>query len=195
MQKYYKAGMDRMLRITTRVVSATFLFPPALLFYLWYRSRYLPAPGCRPAPPAIDRFLLPIALVFVLLEAVTAYVTRALAPRGYLLNDVELVVDRAMRPIKVPLREIREFGRVEDGLLRRSLRVMGTAGYYGYYGLFWNRKLGKFRLYATRSRDLVSVRTGRTLYVLSPDDAADFLDSLGRLASGGAAGGTPQSAA
>ena len=195
MQKYYRAEMDRMLRITTRVVYATFLFPPALLFYLWYRSRYLPGPACRPAPPGIDRLLPPIMLVFVVLEAVTAYVARALAPRGYLLNDVELVVDRAMRPIKVPLREIREFGRAEDGLMRRSLRVMGTAGYYGYYGLFWNRKLGKFRLYATRTRDLVSVRTERTLYVLSPDDSGDFLAALAALKRGSPAGGTPQSTA
>ncbi len=187
--------MDRMLRITTRVVYAAFLFPPALLFFLRYSSRYLTAAGCRPAPSGINRLLPPIMLVVVLLEAVTAYVARALAPRGYLLNDVELVVDRAMRPITVPLREIREFGRVEDGLLRRSLRMMGTAGYYGYYGLFWNRRLGKFRLYATRTRDLVSVRTDKTLYVLSPEDSEDFLSSLGALKRGAPGAKPPQSTA
>jgi type VI protein secretion system component VasK len=178
MQKYYKAEMDRLLRITTRMVYPLFLLPFALLVFIWYKARFLPAPDYRPAPPGINKLLPPIILLFAALTALTAYLAKALAPKGYAINDVELVIARDRKPIKIPLRDILEVRRLEDGLLRRSLRLMGTSGFYGYYGLFWNRQLGRFRVYATRLTGLVAVKTEKTLYALSPDDPEDFVKNL-----------------
>lgn len=171
--------MDRLLRLTTKVVWFLFLVPPGFMVFAWYKV-LSPAAGCAPARP------IPAPLVWVLpaaalLIALTAWIARAMAPKGYALNDVELLIDRDMRPITVPLRDILEVKPLEDGVMSRSARLMGTSGFYGHYGLFWNRRLGKFRAYATRMNRLVTVRTEKTLFVLSPDDPEDFVTSLGGL--------------
>lgn len=181
MQKYYKAEMDRLLRILTRVAGALFVLPVGALAFVWYKARFEPSAGCRAMPPLVDRFFEPGLLFFAALIALTAYITKAMAPKGYALNDVELLIDRDLRPIRIPLSEVLEVSRPEDGIIRRSARLMGTSGYYGYYGLFWHVSLGRYRAYATRLNDLVAVKTAKGLYVLTPDDTADFIASLGRL--------------
>lgn len=179
MQKYYRAEMDRFLRITTRVIWFFFILPPGFLLFSWYRALN---PGSCSLPmstlPARLVWLLPASVVVILL---TACIARAMAPRGYAVNDVELVIDRALRPIKIPLREIKKVKLLEDGLLGRSARLLGTSGFYGHYGLFWNSKLGRFRAYATRLNRLAAVRTQITLFVLSPEDPEDFVKTLGGL--------------
>lgn len=172
--------MDRLLSITTRLASFFFILPPAVLAVIWYKTKYA-APLCRPAPPFIDQFLGAGIVLFAVLMAITAYVTKAMAPRGYSLNDIELVIDREMKPITIPLAEILEVRPVEDGLLRGSLRLMGTSGYYGYYGLFWKKGVGRYRAYATRLKGLVYVKTEKTLFVLSPENPEDFISTLGGL--------------
>lgn len=180
MKKYYKAEPDRLLRITTRVAGLLFLLPPAAVGVVWYKTLYSP-PGCKQPPPFFSDFLAFVVLLLLAAMVVTAWLTRALAPKGYELDDIELKIDRDMRPITVPLRDITEVFKLEDGLLRRSLRLMGTSGFYGYYGLFWHRKLGKYRAYATRLDGLVGVRTEKTLYALSPGDPEEFIASLSAL--------------
>jgi len=180
MKKYYKAEPDRLLRITTRLAGVIFLVPPGVVAFAWYKAAFAPA-GCRQPPPFLADFLGWMVPVLLAAMGLTAWLTKAMAPRGYELDDIELRIDRAVRPITVPLRDILEVTRLEDGLLRRSARLMGTSGFYGYYGLFWNRKLGRYRAYATRLNGLVGVRTERTLYALSPDDPEDFIATLGAL--------------
>ena len=170
--------MDRLLRVTTLVVRLFFILLPAGLLFLWYKTRY---EHSVPPPPFGDDFFGFGLILVAALIALTAYITRAMAPKGYALNDVELLIDREMKPIRIPLGEITEVRALEDGVLRSSLRLMGTSGYYGYYGLFWNRKLGKFRAYTTRTKDLLAVKTEQGLFVLSPDDTKDFTASLNQL--------------
>lgn len=178
MNKYYKAEMDGFLRATTRLVSVFFILFPLLLAFTWFKV----TPANAACPPPFGHKVLGLGLLAVAaLTALTAYVTRAMAPRGYALNDVELLIDRKMKPIRLPLSGIQGVSALEDGLLRRSLRLMGTSGFYGYYGLFWNRETGRYRAYVTRTRDLLAVRTEKGLFVLSPDDTKDFSASLNSL--------------
>lgn len=178
MNKYYKAELDKLLRVSTRVVWFFFILFPFILAFTWVRVTSAQA-AC---PFPFGSAVLGLGLGFLTaLTALTAYVARAMAPRGYALNDVELLIDRKLKPIRIPLREITEVRALEDGLFRGSLRLMGTSGFYGCYGLFWNRKLGKFRAYATRTKDLLAVKTGNGLFVLSPDDTKDFTASLNAL--------------
>lgn len=173
MKKYYKAEMDRQLRFTTRLAGAGMAAAVILLCVAWYRFDSL----C-PPPPGFMRWGIPLAAAVV---AASAWLARAMAPLGYSLDDVELVIDRKISPVTIPLRDIAGAGPLEEGVLRRSLRVMGTGGYYGYYGLFWGRKLGFFKAYATRFDRLAEVKTAKNTFVLSPDDTEDFLRTLNSL--------------
>ncbi len=168
MQKYYKVEMDRTLKLTTRAVWLVLALPPAAMSVHWYLSRN--RPGEAPRPFAIAGVALLVAAI--------AYFTRCLAPRGFALNDIELVVDRALRPVKIPLSPVTEVRRLEDGEIKGTLRTMGASGFYGHYGWFWNSKLGKFRLYSGRFKDLVLLRADRTVFVLGPEDPEGFIADL-----------------
>ena len=173
MQKYYKAVMDRPLKIMTAVVWVTLALPPAILTAVYLLAKA--SPGAKPPPP--PAFIAGIAL----LMAAAAYFTRALAPRGFELNDIELNIDRAMKPVKIPLASVTAARRLDDEEVKGMLRLMGASGFYGHYGWFWNRKLGKFRLYACRLKDLVLVKTDKTTFVLGPEDAETFAADVSSL--------------
>lgn len=176
MQKYYKAEMDRLLRVTTRVVWALLMLPPlALAAVHWASKAY---PGGTPPPPGSDAAFPWVFAGVVLVPAAIAYFTKRLAPRGFEVNDIELVVDREMNPVRIPLASITELRGLDYAETKGALRLWGASGFYAHYGLFWTRKLGKFRLYSRRFTDLVLVRMEKTLYVLGPDSPAEFLADL-----------------
>ena len=164
MQKYYRAVMDSMLRFTTRAVWLVMAVPPLAMTAHWYLAR------CRPATTPTVWAITGVTLFM----AAIAFFTRGLAPRGFALNDIELVIDRAMRPIRIPLSSVTEVRRVADAEMKGTLRTMGASGFYAHYGWFWNRALGKFRQYACRFDALVLVRAGTAVFVLGPEDPEGF---------------------
>lgn len=168
MQKYYKAEMDRALRILTRVVWLILALPPAAMAVQWYLGSGRPGA----APPAW------VIVGVALLMAAIAYFTRAMAPRGFALNDIELLIDRDMRPVTIPLISITEVRQLEDAEVKGALRLMGASGFYGHYGWFWTRRLGRFLLYSGRLKDLVLVRAGKAVFVLGPEDPEIFVTDL-----------------
>lgn len=121
---------------------------------------------------------LPLALLACAVTAAIAGVPWLLAPTGYEVWPTELIVLRRVRPVSVPLEQIRGIDRLADGATGWAVRVWGSDGMFGWIGEFWNRRLGLFRMYATRRTDLVRVDTERELLVLSPDDADAFLAAV-----------------
>ena len=168
MEKYYKAEMDRTLRLTTRAVWLVLAVPPLAMAAHWYLASGLP--GTAPTAWAITGVTLFMAAI--------AFFTRGLAPRGFALNDIELLIDRALYPLKIPLSSVTETRRLADAEMKGTLRTMGASGFYAHYGWFWNRALGKFRLYACRFDNLVLVRAGNKVFVLGPEDPDSFVADL-----------------
>ncbi|HET9552018.1 MAG TPA: PH domain-containing protein [Anaeromyxobacteraceae bacterium] len=116
-------------------------------------------------------FIAPAVLPVILLA------TWSLAPRGYAIERGELVVERPLFPIRIPLRDIRAVGRLPSPP-RLGLRVAGTSGLFGHYGRFWSPALGAYRLYATRRDGLVSVETAAARFVLTPEPIDPFVRAL-----------------
>jgi len=162
----FDSPWDRPLRISTWLVGL--VAGCAFAFVLW---RVLPllegAHGT--AWPAL---LPPVAIVVVLGLA------WALAPRRFTLRGGQLVVERPLLPVEINLSDVRSAAVLPEGTLRRCVRVAGTSGFCGYYGRFWGRSLGSFRLYATRTRSLVLLDTSRGRFVLSPEPAEKFVEAV-----------------
>lgn len=119
----------------------------------------------------------PLALVPVLLAAIGA-LAWALAPRGFSVQAGRVRVERLLLPVEIPLREIRAVEALPDGALGGSVRVWGAGGVFGYYGRFWSRRLGRYRLYATRTTGLVRLGTAEGSWVLSPEPAVRFVEEV-----------------
>lgn len=136
--------------------------------------------GAALLPPELQRTApVPALAVAAILCAAAATIglSWALAPKGYTILGDRLRIERPLRPIDVPLRAIRAAGALPDGFLAGSIRVLGSGGLFGYYGRFWKRGFGSYRMYATRRTGLVLVEAaGR--YVLSPEPADRFIEAL-----------------
>ncbi len=110
--------------------------------------------------------------------ALTFGIAFALSPRGYAIEAGRLRIERPLRAIEIPLASIRAAGALPDDAFRGVVRVAGSGGLFGYYGRFWSRRLGAFRLYATRRKRLVVVDTAADRFVLSPEPPDRFLEDL-----------------
>jgi hypothetical protein len=101
-----------------------------------------------------------------------------LAPRGFALDAADLVVLRPVRPVRIPLAEIRAVEPLPPGAIAGAVRLGGNGGMFGHYGRFWSRRLGSFRMYVTRRSGLVRVETGQEQFVLSPAEPEAFVEAL-----------------
>ena len=178
MQKNYELKIDSVLRFTTGLVYIASCLPAAMTICAWWlRQNPLAFQHCESCSTAANSIPLTALPFFLLVPAATLFFRR-FAPTGYILNDTGLVIERKFKPIVIPLTAIAEVRPFTDDELQWTLKLFGSGGFYGYFGLFWNMQLGKFNMYATRKKNLVAVRTANALYALSPEDTADFITTL-----------------
>ena len=117
-------------------------------------------------------------IVIATLALVVIVVSFAYSPRGYILSGRSIVVRRLAGPARVALDDVREVRRATADDLRGCIRLWGSGGLFGYYGLFSSSELGKFTEYATSRNNAVIVITGTKTVIFSPDDVESFMSSI-----------------
>jgi hypothetical protein len=105
-------------------------------------------------------------------------VSYAYSPRGYVITDRSILVQRLAGQPRISLDDVREVRRATPDDFRRSIRLRGSSGLFGYYGLFRSPKLGKFTAYVTNRNNRVVVITGSKTALFSPDDVDEFLNAI-----------------
>ena len=116
----------------------------------------------------------PVFAIPLLLVIAVSYV---LAPQSYAIADGFLIVRRLASNVRIPLQDIREVHAAGSGDLTGSIRLWGSGGLFGYYGLYRTPGIGLCRWYVTdRSRPVVV--TAAKTYVVSPLDTEAFIAAL-----------------
>ncbi len=59
-----------------------------------------------------------------------------------------------------------------------GLRLTGSGGVFGWYGLFWRKGTGRYRAYVTDRSKLVACEGPDGLVVVSPEDPRAFLAAV-----------------
>jgi hypothetical protein len=118
------------------------------------------------------------SFIFCVLAVVLILVSYAYSPRGYVITDRSILVQRLAGRPRIELDEVREVRRATPDDFRRSIRLRGSSGLFGYYGLFRSPKLGKFTAYVTNRNNRVLVITGSKTALFSPDDVDEFLNAI-----------------
>jgi len=95
--------------------------------------------------------------------------------RGYLLTESHIEVLRFGWSTVLPLAGLIAVTGEPEGL-RGSVRLCGNGGLFAITGWFWNRRIGRFRAYATDPGRVVLLRyrDGRKV-VLTPGDVQHFI--------------------
>jgi hypothetical protein len=160
----FQAPWDRTLRVATAVAGILAAVGAVLLLRL--------------AATTETPFATAMGLGLAAAIGVAFALAFALAPTGYAVEAGRLRIERPLRAIEIALASVRAAGALPEGALRGAGRIAGSGGLFGYYGRFWSRRLGAFRLYATRRTGLVVVDTDRERFVLSPEPPERFLEIL-----------------
>ena len=146
------------------------------------------------APPALGSRVAAWAFVGVVAGTLAAL---AFMVRGY---EVEADAVNIVRPgwrTRIPLAGL-EAVEADPALLRGSLRLMGNGGFFSITGWFWNRRLGRYRLFANDGRLAVLLRFPDRRVVVTPGDPGRFAAAVREaagLSDGGARGDQPATAA
>ncbi|HOI41333.1 MAG TPA: PH domain-containing protein [Elusimicrobiales bacterium] len=164
MENYFRAEWSNSLVVSTAAVMA------ALLASFYWTLRMTRAPG-------LEMRVIGVSLLCITI-GVIAY-SYLLAPKGYLIGPDRMTIVRALNPIVVPFDAISGAETAGPELFKDSIRVMGSGGFWGYYGKYQSSPLGKYYMYARKTWDLVLVR-GRENYVVAPEKPLEFIDSLSR---------------
>ncbi len=116
---------------------------------------------------------------FPLLALAIVALSWAWSPRGYVVAEDAIRVKRLIGSAHVPLAGLREARRAGPEDFRRAIRLFGSGGLFGYYGLFSTRTLGRSYWYVTDRSKAVVVITGAKTAVFSPDDVDGFIAAIG----------------
>src|ERR1039458_4503828 len=110
-----------------------------------------------------------------LLSILVAY---AYSPRSYCVSGQSVRILRLAGSVDLPLDPVREARRATRQDLRGCIRLWGSGGLFGYYGLFRTSVLGKSTWYMTNRANAVVLRSGTKTVLLSPDDVDVCLGAL-----------------
>ena len=130
-----------------------------------------PGPAGEPTRPWLG--------LLAFLPAAILSVTILFAPLGFTVGKIGIIINRMGPRIWIRHEDIADFQRIDAHAIGFRIRLFGSGGFFGFFGWFYGRRLGRFRGYITNHKDLVliTLRDGGKL-VLSPHPAEAFLEYL-----------------
>jgi len=99
-----------------------------------------------------DAGAIRVLLVLVgFLPGVSVAILALFAPRGYEVDADAVVVKRIVGNVVVPRGDVREIRRIESREIGAALRLFACGGFFGWFGLFYSRQIGRFWAYTGKS--------------------------------------------
>lgn len=95
------------------------------------------------------------------------------APQSYTVDSTDLTINRPISKVKIKRADISQVRTVANGEMSGSIRTFGNGGLFGFYGKYYNSKIGHMTLYTTQTKNrvLIITKQGRKI-IISPDDTS-----------------------
>ena len=116
----------------------------------------------------LARFVMIIVPLAALVSALLFMVS------GYVLTSSALEVRRPFWNTTIPLRDLMSVSGDSEALTG-SMRLFGNGGLFAFTGLFWNRRLGRYRAFGTDPARAVILKFRKRMIVVTPDDPQRFI--------------------
>lgn len=140
---HYKYGTMEML-INITIISIYIVTMCYFIYcYIFYNSNWV---------------LKSLLILFAFIITAIIATSILLSPRGYKVSDTEIILTRLYKPIHIPIKEILFIDTVDDKDLKGAIRLLGSSGFYGYWGKFRNTKYGIFYMHARKKRNLLYIK-------------------------------------
>ncbi len=154
MRMRYKLPTEKSVKVITLI---TLLIPAAILCWLY----------------TIDKLLTIVTstLLFIIFVVIYAY-----TPREVMLDEKGIVIRRIFGQIIIPYGKIKGVSFI-DKLGWKTVRIFGSGGLFGWFGLFYVPEVGEVYVYAKRRDNLVLVKADKN-YLIAPENPEEFIQSL-----------------
>jgi len=96
---------------------------------------------------------------------------------GYAIEGTDLYVRRLISSTRVSLAGLSRVW-IEPTACKGSIRVIGNGGLFSFNGLFYSKRLGRYRLFATDSSRTVVLALRQRFVVVTPADPNAFAEYL-----------------
>jgi len=121
-----------------------------------------------------------VAVVLALVSVAVIALAYAYSPRSFEISDGTFRVKRLVGDVVFPLTSLRFVRDANPADFRGIVRLWGSGGLFGYYGLFWSKALGKSKWYLTDRSKAVVVTDGNQTVLVSPEDRDGFVAAMQR---------------
>ncbi|MEE8119218.1 MAG: PH domain-containing protein [Gammaproteobacteria bacterium] len=123
-------------------------------------------------------FLSMVVLPLVLLISAMLFVIR-----GYEIREQHLAVKRMGWVCEINLSEL-VAAYTDPQAMARSIRLFGNGGLFCFAGLFVNKTLGRYRVFATDPGNAVVLKFSRRTVVVSPGNPEQFVSTISKFIRG-----------
>ena len=157
-EKKFSASLDTATKVVTVALIVLVTIIPAAILFVRQQGDPL-------GPLAVP---LIIIVVFAII-----FEYRVL---DYSISPFEVIIRRSAGNVILKRDQIAGVELLASDQLRWSIRTFGVGGFFGYFGSFYNKRMGAMTWYLTR-RDklvLITTATGKKI-VISPDDPEGFV--------------------
>ena len=88
-------------------------------------------------------------------------------PRYLVIDDKSIVITHPIGQTVILKSDIIEVRAADRSELLGSIRLFGSGGFFGWFGIFRNNKFGTYRLYCGQLENLYLVKTLTRKYIIS----------------------------
>jgi hypothetical protein len=91
--------------------------------------------------------------------------------KSYTVTRNEFIVHRPIKDRVIKISDIIEIRTVDSSEFSGTIRTFGVSGLFGYYGKYYNSKIGNMTWYVTHKENKILIRTQQgDKIIISPDD-------------------------
>jgi hypothetical protein len=155
----YNASNDSLTKVLTYGVLV-------FLFFLLIKTIKMIVFGCQ------DLNCMMLQSVGIMLFMVIVLSFWGYSPKSYIVDERFLIIHRKISDVKILLQDIVEIRLVRPDEFDGTIKTFGSGGLFGYFGFYYNSKLGgNIELFATQRKNRVLITTSnKKIYLITPDD-------------------------
>lgn len=110
--------------------------------------------------------MVAVIVTYIIFGIVAVWVLLTM-PRYLLIDSKSIVITHPIGHTAILKSDIIEIRAIDSNEIRGSLRLFGSGGFFGWFGIFRNSKFGTYQLYCGQLENLYLVKTSKRNYIIS----------------------------
>ena len=105
-----------------------------------------------------------VTYIIIILLAIWVLLTM---PRYLIIQNGLLIITHPIGRTVIEKSQVVKLEAIERSDLRGSIRLFGSGGFFGWFGIFRNSKFGVYRIYCGQLENLYHIKTLTKSYIIS----------------------------